>query len=417
MRCTDTVIVGGGQAGLAMSRCLAQRGLDHVVLERGRIAERWRSERWDSLRLLTPNWQSRLPGYRYAGPDADGYMTMPEVVSYLEGYARSFAAPIEEGTTVRVVEPARGGYRVVTDSGIWRARNVVIATGYCDVPWVPDMAQRLPADIRQVVPTRYRNPSELPPGGVLVVGASASGIQLADEIHASGRPVTVAVGRHTRMPRRYRGRDILWWLDAMGLFDQGAEDVYDLEIAREQPSLQLVGRPDHQDLDLPILESRGVRLAGRAIGVESDRVLLDDDLVKHTAAADVKLAMLLSRIDDWAEQSGLDREIGPKAPFRPFLWPADAPESIDLRAEGIRTVVWATGFRRRYPWLKVPVLDARGEIRHEGGVTPAPGLYVIGLNFLRRRKSTFIDGVGDDARDLADHLEARKLAGRVPVVA
>ncbi len=174
MRCTDTVIVGGGQAGLAMSRCLAQRGLDHVVLERGRIAERWRSERWDSLRLLTPNWQSRLPGYQYAGPDADGYMTMPEVVSYLEGYARSFAAPIEEGTTVRVVEPARGGYRVVTDSGIWRARNVVIATGYCDVPWVPDMAQRLPADIRQVVPTRYRNPSELPPGGVLVVGASAS---------------------------------------------------------------------------------------------------------------------------------------------------------------------------------------------------------------------------------------------------
>jgi len=417
MRYTDTVIVGGGQAGLAMSRCLGQRGLDHVVLERGRIAERWRSERWDSLRLLTPNRQSRLPGYSYAGPDADGYMTMPEVVSYLEGYARSFAAPVEEGTTVRRVEPATGGYRVTTDSGTWWAANVVIATGHCDVPFTPEMAGRLPSAIRQVVPTRYRNPSELPEGGVLVVGASASGIQLADEIHASGRLVTLAVGRHTRLPRRYRGRDILWWFDAMGLFDQGAGDVYDLEIAREQPSLQLVGRPDHRTLDLPLLESRGVRLTGRVVGVEGHRVVLDDDLVKHTAGADVKLATLLARIDEYVERSGLEREVEAAEPFCPFLWPAEAPTGIDLRAEGIRTVVWATGFRRRYPWLEVPALDSRGEIRHEGGVTPAPGLYVLGLNFQRRRKSTFIDGVGDDARDLAEHLVARTAALRSMVVA
>jgi putative flavoprotein involved in K+ transport len=417
MRHVDTVIVGGGQAGLAMSRCLTQRGLDHVVLERGRVAERWRTERWDSLRLLTPNWQSRLPGYRYAGADPDGYMTMPEVVSFLEGYARSFAAPVEEGTTVRQVEAVAGGYRVTTDFSVWHASNVVIATGYCDVPFRPEMADRLPADVRQVVPTRYRNPGELPEGGVLVVGASASGIQLADEIHASGRAVTLAVGRHTRLPRRYRGRDILWWFDAMGLFDQGAEDVYDLEIAREQPSLQLVGRPDHRTLDLPLLERRGVRLTGRAIGIDGTRVTLDDDLVKHTAGADVKLATLLSRIDDYVEKSDLGEQVGAPEPFEPFLWPAEAPTEIDLRTEGIRTVVWATGFRRRYPWLKVPVLDARGEIRHDGGVTPAPGLDVLGLNFLRRRKSTFIDGVGDDARDLADHILARPSAVPATVVA
>jgi putative flavoprotein involved in K+ transport len=410
MRHVNTAIVGGGQAGLAMSRCLSERGLDHVVLERGRIAERWRSERWDSLRLLTPNWQSRLPGYRYSGPDPDGYMTMPEVVSYLEGYARSIAAPVEEGTTVLAVEPAPEGYRVTTDRGIWCADNVVVASGYCDVPFVPAMASRLPVHVRQLVPTRYRNPAELPQGGALVVGASASGVQLADEIHASGRPVTLAVGRHTRLPRRYRGRDILWWLDTMGLFDQGAEEVFDIEISREQPSLQLVGRTDHATLDLPVLEGRGIRLVGRAIGAEGSRVVFDDDLIKHTAAADVKLAALLVRIDEHVEASDLEGEVTAPEPFSPFLWPKPAPTEIDLEAEGIRTVIWATGFRRRYPWLKVPVLDARGEIRHEGGVTAAPGLYVLGLNFLRRRKSTFIDGAGDDARDLADHITAREPA-------
>jgi putative flavoprotein involved in K+ transport len=407
MQRIDTIVVGGGQAGLAMSRCLRDRGIEHVVFERGRVAERWRSERWDSLRLLTPNWQSRLPGYRYAGGEPDSYMTMPEVVGYLEGYARSFGAPIEESTAVVSVEPVDGGYRVATQRGSWEARNVVIATGYCDVPFVPSLAAALPPDVAQVVPTRYRNPRELPEGGVLVVGASASGVQLADEIHASGRPVTLAVGRHMRLPRRYRGRDILWWLDAMGLFDETGDDVYEIEVSRRQPSLQLVGRPDRATLDLPLLEGRGVRLVGRAIGVNRALVSFADDLVAHTAAADVKLAQLLARIDAFVASAGLESEVGPAEPFQPFLWPAPAPEAIDLRSEGIRTVVWATGFRRQYPWLKVKVLDERGELRHTGGVTPAPGLYALGLSFQRRRKSTFIDGVGDDARELADHIAAR----------
>jgi putative flavoprotein involved in K+ transport len=407
MRGTEAVVIGGGQAGLAMSRCLRDAGVDHVVLERGRVAERWRSERWDSLRLLTPSWQSRLPGFRYGGTDPHGYMTMPEVAGYLDRYARSFAAPVEERTSVLSVERSGRGFRVETDRGAWESASVVVATGHCDTPLVPGLARQLPGDVVQVVPSRYRNPDSLPPGGVLVVGASSTGVQLADEIHASGRPVTLAVGRHTRLPRVYRGRDILWWLDAMGVFDESAADVFDVEVSRAQPSLQLVGRPDRATLDLPVLQERGVRLVGRAIGAQGGRVSVADDLVAHTVAADARLARLLQRIDIFAARTRMGGEVGPPEPFRPFFWPKEPPASIDLRAEGIRTVVWATGYRRLYPWLKVPVLDERGEIRHDGGVTPVPGLYVIGLYFLRRRKSSFIDGVGQDAMELGAHLAGR----------
>jgi putative flavoprotein involved in K+ transport len=406
MRRTNTLIIGGGQAGLAMSRCLVDRGIDHVVLERGRVAESWRSERWDSLRLLTPNWQSRLPGFCYQGPDPDGYMTMPEVIHYLESYRRSFGAPVEERTTVTSVERLGDGYRIATDRGKWTAKNVVIATGECSTPYVPDLG-RWPGDVHQVVPNRYRNPSQLPEGAVVVVGASATGIQLADEIHRSGRQVYLSVGRHTRLPRRYRGRDILWWIDRMGLFEEKAEDVFDLEISRQQPSLQLVGRPDHGTLDLPLLQHLGVRLLGRAVAIEGETVSFEDDLVAHTAAADVKLAQLLSRIDDFVARSGLAGGAEEAEPFVPFLWPEPAPTRLDLRAAGVRAVLWATGYRPSYPWLRVPVADGRGEIRHRGGITPAPGLYVLGLRFLRRRKSNFIDGVGDDARELAEHISSR----------
>ncbi len=407
MRYTEVVVIGGGQAGLAMSRRLSDRGIGHVVLERGRVAERWRSERWDSLRLLTPNWLSRLPGHRYEGPDPDGYMTMPQVVAFLEGFAAASGVPVETGTTVLGLERDGALYRVETDRGTWAAPAVVIATGYCDTPFVPEMARRLPDDVVQMVPSAYRNPDQLPPGGVLVVGASSSGIQLADEIRVSGRPVTVAVGRHLRLPRRYRGKDILWWMDQMGVLSQRAEDVYDLEVSRQQPSLQLVGRPDHASLDLPTLRRRGVRLAGRLLDVDGATVTFDDDLMAAAAASDAKLAMLLGRIDEFVARSGLESDVQPAQEFEPS-WPevGDGPLSLDLRAEGITTVLWATGFKRRYPWLNVPVLDPRGEIRHDGGVTRAPGLYVMGLQFLRRRKSAFIDGVADDAEELAVHLEA-----------
>jgi putative flavoprotein involved in K+ transport len=402
MRRTDVVVVGGGQAGLAMSRSLADRGIAHVVLERGRVAERWRSERWESLRLLTPSWQSRLPGWSYRGADPDRFMTRLEVVEYLDGYARSFAAPVETGVTVTALERMGAGFRVTTDRGVWSAAAVVVATGHCDLPFVPPVAAGLPRDIWQVVPTRYRNPAQLPRGGVLVVGASATGVQLAAELQRSDRQVTLAVGKHVRMPRRYRERDIQWWLDAAGILDERWDAVADLEAARRAPSLQLVGTDDHRTLDLDVLRRLGVRLAGRVEGVEGSRVVFADDLAATLAAADARLARLLRRIDVHAERSRA-AAAPPPEPIAPIRVPR-APTAIDLRAEGIRSVVWATGYRRSYPWLRVPVLDRRGEIVHQGGVTPEPGLYVLGLQFLRHRNSSFLDGVGRDALALAAHL-------------
>ncbi len=402
MRHTDVVVIGGGQAGLAMSRSLADRGIAHVVLERGRIAERWRSERWPSLRLLTPRWQSRLPGWSYRGADPDGFMTRLELVDYLDAYARSFAAPVETGVTVTAVERAGAGFRLTTDRGAWSAAGVVVATGHCDVPFVPPVAAGLPRDVAQVVPTGYRNPAQLATGGVLVVGASATGVQLAAEIQRSGRPVTLAVGKHVRMPRRYRGRDIQWWLDDAGILDEPWDAVADLEAARRAPSLQLVGTDDHRTLDLDVLRRLGVRLTGRVAGIARSRVLLADDLPVTLAAADVRLARLLGRIDAHAERNHPGAP--PPEPIAPIRAPR-APTAVDLRGEGIRTVLWATGYRRSYPWLRLPVLDGRGEIVHQGGVTPEPGLYVLGLQFLRRRNSSFLDGVGRDALAIAAHLD------------
>lgn len=401
MKRTDTIIIGGGQAGLAMSRCLSDYGIDHVVLERGRVAERWRSERWDSLRLLSPRWQMRLPGFHYQGPDRNGFMTMPEVVSYFERYAKSFSAPVQGETTVLSVTKNEHGYRVETDRGPWEAPTVVIATGHCDTPFVPEMAGRLPGAVHQLVPSEYRNPDQLPNGGVVVVGASASGIQLALEIQRSGRPVTLAVGRHTRMPRRYRGRDITYWLECAGFLGERAEDAFNLESARRQPSLQLVGTPDHQTIDLGVLQSEGVRLAGRARGAEEGVLHFRDDLADTMASAERKLDRVLGRID-----AHIDDTSAPAAsPDRRAAIPVgSAPTRLHFESEGVKTVLWATGYKRRYPWLHVPVRDARGELVHRGGVTPSAGLYALGLNFLRQRKSSFIDGVGNDARALSAHI-------------
>jgi putative flavoprotein involved in K+ transport len=404
MRYTDTVIIGGGQAGLAMSRCLWERGVKHVVLERGRVGERWRSERWDSLRLLTPNWQSRLPHWHYEGDDPDGYMTTQELIEHLESYARSFNAPVHHGTTVQAVEaPTRGSYRVTTDRGIWMARNVVIATGHCDVPWVPPVASGLADDLFQIVPSNYRNPGQLPAGNVLVVGASATGVQLAEELAGAGRKVTLAVGRHSRLPRTYRGRDILWWIDTMGGFMAPADPAEE----SKSPAPQLVGSPDNRSIDVGLLQEQGIRLAGKLTDAAGHRVRFDDGLAEIVRAADEQLAATLAKIDEFATVMGLDDKVGPREVVPPTRL-RTIPTEIDLRAEGVSTVVWATGYRRSYPWLEVPVLDERGEIRHRGGITEEPGLYVLGLRFQRRKNSNFIDGVGNDAAELTRHLIERR---------
>jgi putative flavoprotein involved in K+ transport len=394
MKRIDTLVIGGGQSGLAMSRSLTDTGVEHVVLERGRVADRWRQASWDSLRLLTPRWQARLPGWRYEGPEPDGYMRWREVVAYLEGYAASFPAPLVTGVEVRSVRLLEDRFLVATSNGNWLADHVVVATGDCQRAKIPALADGLPRTVVQSDPTRYRNPDDLPSGGVLIVGASSTGIQLAAELQASGRQVTLAVGRHTRLPRRYRGRDILWWLDGMGVFDERADQVADLRASSEQPSLQLVGSPEGRDLDLATLIGQGVRVVGRVLGADGATVHLGDDLVEVTVA-----------------EQGLEGSVLPVPPFTPTPLLA-SPDRIDLGAEGIRSVLWATGYSRDYGWLEIPVLDPSGEIRHIGGVTPVPGLYVMGLRFLRRRKSSFIDGAGQDARDLTTHILTRRIERR-----
>ena len=406
---TDTVIIGAGPAGLAMSKHLGDRRIDHVLIERGAVAQRWRSERWDSLRLLTPNWQTRLPGHRYTGDDPDGYMTMPEVVAYFTDYARSIDAPVHENTTVTsVATTALGGYQVTTDQGSWTAPTVVLATGACGRPIIPEAAAALPDGLLQLAPKDYRNPDQLPEGAVLVVGASASGLQLAEEVHASGRPVTLAVGRHARMPRTYRGMDIQWWLDSIGTLDLRYDEVSDLAARRTAPSSQLIGTPEHRSLDLGALAGQGVRLAGRLIGAGPDHVDFADDLAVTTADADARLAKLLDRIDSWIDERGAAPEM--LAPDRPApLVVAGGPTRLGLAESRLSTVVWATGYRPHMPWLDVAVIGDDGQLAHDGGVTSAPGLYALGLPFMRRRKSTFIDGFGVDAADIASHL-SRHLA-------
>jgi putative flavoprotein involved in K+ transport len=400
MRHTTTVVVGAGHCGLAMSRHLAARSVDHVVLERGEVAHSWRTQRWDSLRLLTPNWMTRLPGFTYRGDDPDGYLGVPDVIRMIEGYAA--AAPVLTGTTVGSIRADAGGYTVRTDRGTWRAHTVVVATGLSR-PVRP--ALPVPAEVVTVTAADYRNPDQLPPGGVLVVGASATGVQLADELRRSGRAVTLAVGEHVRAPRTYRGRDLLWWMDASGLLDVRHDEVPDLVRVRNLPSMQLVGAP--RTLDLNALAALGVRLVGRLAGIGDGQAWFAGSLPNVCALADLKLGRLLDTFDDWADRAGIDAE--PPQRYAPTTVPATAL-TARLGAGGIESIVWATGFRADLSWLEVDVFDRKGRVVHDGGVTASPGLYLMGLPFLRRRRSTFIDGAGADAHELAEHLVGR-LAG------
>jgi putative flavoprotein involved in K+ transport len=399
------VIIGAGHCGLAMSRCLAARSVDHVVLERGRVANSWRTQRWDSLRLLTPNWMTRLPGYAYRGADPDGYLGARQVAALLEDYAGASGAPVLTGVTVTSVRAGPGGYVVRTGQGSWRAPAVVLACGAAARPAVPALAGAVPDRITQVTAAGYRNPGQLPEGGVLVVGASASGVQLADELARSGRPVTLSVGEHVRMPRTYRGRDILWWLDAAGVLDQRYDEVDDLARARRVPSMQLAGSPG-RTVDLNALAAAGVRLAGRLAGIAAGGVAqFSGSLPNVCALADLKLTRLLDTVDAWAGAAG-ERSA-------PTIV-GSAPLGLDLRSGQIAAIVWATGYRPDLSWLQVPVLDRKGRPVHDGGVTACPGLYLIGWPFLRRRKSTLIDGAAADAAELTAHLAGHldALAGR-----
>ena len=394
----DVVVIGAGHAGLAISQLLSTRGVEHVVLERGEVANSWRKERCDSLKLLTPNWQTRMPGCAYDGDDPDGYMSVSELIQFLDDYAANTKAPTVTGCEVTSVRRIAERYRVTTDRGTWYSRSVVLATGACNVPSVPKAASELPAEISQLTPFDYRSPESVPEGGTLIVGASATGLQLADELLKAGRDVTLAAGEHVRVPRRYRGKDIFYWMTRCGIHDQSYTDVEDIGRGRRLPSPQLVGSSDLPILDLNYLKGQGARIAGRFMRVWNGEAQFSGSLGNVCALADLKMRRLLKLIDETADEDG--------APAAETLAPTrvDDDPVLSLDLENVNSVIWATGFRPDYSWLDVDVLDRKGQLRHDGGIVDSEGLYILGLPLMRRRKSSFIFGIEDDARDIADHV-------------
>ncbi|HXX90537.1 MAG TPA: NAD(P)-binding domain-containing protein [Acidimicrobiales bacterium] len=403
---TTTAVVGGGQSGLAVSACLSARSIDHVVFERHEVASSWRRERWDSLRLLTPNWQCRLPGLAYQGDDPDGYMSALEVAEFIGEYAKLVGAPVLSGTTVEAVRPVCDGYVVRTDQGEWECPTVVLASGAFGLPKVPACATAVPAGVATLTAMDYRNPDQLGEGGVMVVGASATGVQIAAELRRSGRDVIIAVGEHVRGPRMYRGRDIHWWMEAARVLDERYDEVDDIVRARRVPSMQLGGSDDRATFDLNALSALGVKLVGRLAGINDGRAQFSGSLRNKCELADLKLGRLLDTIDEWAAAEGLDGSVPAPHRFEPTVVDPSPRLLLDLRSGEVETIVWATGYRPDYSWLEVDVLDAKGMVRHDGGVSDALGLFLIGTPFLRRRKSSFIDGARVDAEDVVGELSA-----------
>ncbi|MEM7327532.1 MAG: NAD(P)-binding domain-containing protein [Pseudomonadota bacterium] len=404
MRRTTTIIIGAGQAGLAMSHCLTEQNIDHVVLERGQVANSWRTERWDSLRLLSPNWQTRLPGYADQGSDPDGFRTLGETIALFDGYSSQISAPVETETAVLSAEAFGDGYLVRTTRGDWQCRTLVIATGCMSTPNVPAFSRDLSEGYRTLSSKDYRNPAQIEDGGVLVVGPSASGVQIAQELQRAGRDVVLSVGEHVRLPRTYRGVDILKLMDGAGIFDHTIHEVDDLGRVRRLPSMQLIGSPTRETISLNSLQDQGVEIVGRSMGARDHQIQLSGSLANVCQLADLKMNRLLRTLDDWLAQTDLVNVAEDANTPMPTRLPEMPCLSLDLKARGIKTIIWATGFRPDYSWLNVPVVNGRGRLRHDGGVVDAPGLYAMGLPFMRKRKSNFIDGVADDARALSTHL-------------
>ena len=401
----ETIVVGGGQAGLAMSHHLQQRGREHLVLERGRIAERWRSERWDSLHFQFPNWMMRLPGHAYAGADRGGFMHRDGVVDFIASYAVRIAAPVRCGVNVEALQlTGTGRFRVEAGPMTMEAVNVVVATGPYQSPRVPEAAARIPARIRQTTANRYTNPSELPPGGVLVVGAGASGCQIVEDLLLHGRPVHFALRGHRRVPRRYRGRDFGQWNEEMGLTDRTVDQIP----PGFRPPLVTGVRGGHT-VDIRGMATRGATLLGSFQGVQDGRAYFTADLNSSLDAGDAAFREVLRSIDAHIEIHVTDAQpegefdAGPATPHPPL----PEPEDLDLRQAGIGTVIWALGYCYDFAWIKCPVLDGEGTPSHRRGVTGLPGLYFLGLPRLHKVKSAFLWGVGEDAAHIADQIQGR----------
>ncbi|SDC58545.1 MSMEG_0569 family flavin-dependent oxidoreductase [Actinokineospora iranica] len=402
----SAVVIGGGQAGLAMSHCLTGRGVDHLVLERGRIANEWRDRRWDSFCLVTPNWQCELPGFPYPGTEPSGFMTRDEIVDYLSRYAASFGPPLlEEVAVTRLRVDGDGRFALTTTRGTLTADQVVVATGPYQVPLIPRIAERLPDSVTQIHSADYRNPESLPPGAVLVVGTGQSGCQIAEDLHLAGRRVHLATGSAPRVARRYRGRDVVDWLADMGYYRKSIDEFDDADAVRMRANHYVTGRGGGRDIDLRAFARQGMRLHGRLSAVGAGVVEFADDLRRNLDNADAVSESIKDSIDAFIAGRHL---VAPEEPRSVPVWaPDDGPTSVDLAAEGIASVVWCTGFGRDNRWIDVPVFDGRGYPAHHRGVTTFPGLYFLGLPWQWTWGSGRFCGVAADA----EHLAARIAAG------
>jgi putative flavoprotein involved in K+ transport len=407
---SDVVVIGGGQAGLATSYHLARRSIDHLVLERSRVAETWRN-RWTSFTLVIPNWACQLPGFEYEGEHPDGFMPRDEIVAFLERFAASFDPPIHRGAEASSIQRENNGdYRVETTSGDFRAPNVVVATGAFPRPHMPSITTELPENLLQLHTDSYRDPGALPPGNVLICGAGQSGVQIAEELLEAGRGVFIAAGRCAWGPRRYRGRDTSRWLHAVGFLDKTVDSL-ESPADRLGCNLQATGRNGGHDLNLRLLAEKGARLLGRLEAVSDHTLAFGADLAETLAQADEQALKIVGMIDRYIEDTGTD---APPPEETPGLAAANAAKplepvgELDLRAAEVSTVIWATGYRLDFGWLHLsPLIDQQRFPLHRRGVSEHPGLYFVGLPWLHKAKSSLILGADEDAEYVASHLADR----------
>lgn len=397
------IVIGGGQAGLAMSYQLGQAGIDHVVLEKNTIAHSWKTQRWDSFCLVTPNWQCRLPGFDYPGSDPKGFMGRDAIVAYVEEYARRIQAPVREGVAAtRLSRMSDGRFALATSAGDMTADQVVLAVSGYHVPNVPAMAAKVPAGVQQIHSSAYRNAAQLPEGDVLVVGSGQSGCQIAEDLHLAGRKVHLAVGSAPRCPRVYRGRDAVEWLDDLGQYDLPVDQHPLGEKVRKNANHYLTGRDGGRDIDLRRFASEGMKLYGRLKDVDNGALLFGDDLIASLDNADRVYNGICTLIDDHIARSGVAAPAQPH--YTPVWQPRDVPTALDIASSGITSIVWTTGFRANWSWIDLPMFDGAGYPTHRRGVTTVPGVYVLGMPWLYTWGSGRFVGVGRDAAFIAEAI-------------
>lgn len=396
-------VIGGGQAGLSISYYLTSRGIDHTIFEKNSIAHSWKTQRWDAFCLVTPNWQCQLPGFSYPGNDPKGFMLRDDIVAYVKTYAERIAAPVKEGVSVtRMASRADGSFLLETSEGKLTADAVVLAVSGYHVPNVPRMAERVTGAITQIHSSAYRNPDQLPPGDVLVVGSGQSGCQIAEDLHLAGRKVHLAVGSAPRCPRVYRGRDAVEWLDDLGQYDLPVERHSLKEKVRKNANHYLTGRDGGRDIDLRKFASEGMSLYGRLRDFQDGKLLFANDLEANLDNADRVYNGICGLIDDHIARNAIDAPASPH--YTPVWRPADTPEELNLEQAGIGSIIWTTGFRSDWSWVELPVFDGSGYPTHQRGVTSMDGLYVLGLPWLHTWGSGRFVGVGRDAEYLSSHI-------------